>query len=369
MDRICVLQNRESTKKPPRGLYISTIIVVALLAVTALLAGLRSMSVQASAVKVGLITQPGALTDMGFNWLSYQGLLRAEGELGVVGTVYTSTDPTELEPNVQQCALDGNDLCIGVGFYLSEAISNSAAVYSNTKFAIIDISYENYLPNLRGMTFASEEVGYLAGTLAALMSQSDVIGDLGGMEIPTVIAFTESYSNGARCANPDITTIISYTGNFTDEFMGAQYAQSMIAQGADVVFAAAGATGNGAILTATQSGVWAIGVDTDQYQTLFMSGTVPGSNYLLTSAMKRLDNGVFYTISDVVSGTFTSGTVTYDLSVDGVGLAPFHEADASIPSGVRTQLAWVRRAIMAGLIDPLGPCAVIYRQYLPFTSR
>ncbi|OGO65275.1 MAG: hypothetical protein A2029_07605 [Chloroflexi bacterium RBG_19FT_COMBO_47_9] len=369
MDRLSDLLSGEFTKKSLRGIYISTIIVVALLAVIILLTGLKSMSVQASAINVGLIIN-GDMTENGWNWQSIQGLLLAESEFGVIGTVYTSTDPSEIEPDVQQCALDGNDLCIGVSFMTTEAISNSAPVFTNTKFTNIDGWYENYPPNLRAVGFSSQDVGYLAGTLAALMSQSDTIGAVCGMEIPPVIAFTEGYSNGAHCANPAVTTIISYTDTFVDPELGAQLARDMIAQGTDVVFGVGGLTGDGAILTATQSGVWAIGVDTDQYFTLFMSGTVPGSNYLLTSAMKRLDNVVFLTISDVVSGMFTPGIVWYGLEEDAMGLAPFHETDASIPLDVRTKLERVRRAIIGGIVDPSDePCLVIYQQYLPLTNR
>jgi basic membrane protein A len=366
MDIYTFLQWGEPIKKHHRGLFISTSLVVAILAVVALLSGFRAILAQASTVKVGLIVM-GNLDDMGFNWLSYQGLLRAETEFGVVGSVYTST---EIITDTRQCALDGNDLCIGVGFLTAEAISTTALVFTDTKFVYIDGSYLTYPPNLRGVIFASEEVGYLAGTLATLMNQTDVIGAVCGMEITPVTAFTYGYSNGAHCANPAVTTIISYTNTFFDPILGAQVAQSQIKQGADVVFGVGGLTGNSAILTATQSSVWGIGVDTDQYLTLYMSGTVPGSDYLLTSAMKRVDNAVFNTISDVVSGTFTSGKVTYDLATDGLGLAPFHETEASIPLSVRTQLDRVKRAIIAGSIDPLdlnGPCLVIQQQFLPLT--
>ena len=330
------------------------------------------MSAQAAPLKVGLITQPGPLDDMSWNWDSYQGLLRAQTELGVEGTVYTSTDPSEVESNVQLCAQEGNDLCIGLTFWAAEALSNTAQVYTNSKFVNIDGYYETYSPNLQAVVFASEDAAYLAGTLAASMSQSGIIGDLGGMEIPPVTAFTEGYRNGAECANPEVTTIISFTNDFVNPDLGAEYAQGMIAQGADVVFAAAGPTGNGAILTATQSSVWAIGVDTDQYLTLFMSGTVPGSNYLLTSAMKRYDNAVFLPISDLVSGTFSAGNVTYGIAEEVVELAPYHETEASIPIEVQVWLDWIRRAIMGGTIDaldPASPCLVMHQQFLPLTSR
>lgn len=298
-------------------------------------------------------------------------IARPKTELGVEGTVYTSTDPSEVETNVQLCAQEGNDLCIGLTFWAAEALSDTAEVYSNT-FVNIDGFYETYPPNLQAVVFASEDAAYLAGTLAALMSQSGTIGDLGGMEIPPVTAFTEGYRNGAQCANPEVTTIISYTNDFGNPDLGAEYAQGMISQGADVIFAAAGPTGNGAILTATQSSVWAIGVDTDQYLTLFMNGTVPGSNYLLTSAVKRYDNAVFLPISDVISGTFSAGNVTYGLAEEVVELAPYHETEASIPMGVQVWLEWIKRAIIGGTIDaldPTAPCLVMHQQFLPLTTR
>jgi len=358
--------------KPRRVIYIGFSVMVALLAATVLISGLKSISVKASTIKVGMIFSTASYDDHSFSWQTYQGLVLAESQLGVDGTVYTSTDQTQIEPQVQHCAQDGNDLCIGVGFPLIEPISNTAGAYPDTKFAVIDGAFENNLPNVRGIQFASEQVGYLAGTLAGLMSHSDIIGGLGGYEIPPVTAFTHAYRNGAQCANPSVTTIISYTNDFSNPGLGEQYARGMISRGADVIFSAAGATGNGAIITATRLGVWAIGVDTDQYYSVFMSGTITGSTYLLTSAMKRTDNAVFLSISDVVSGLFTPGTITYTLEVGGVELAPFHQAEEAIHSDVRLMLDWVKMAIIDGRIDPLdpeGPCLLQYKLYMPFTKR
>jgi hypothetical protein len=130
-----------------------------------------------------------------------------------------------------------------------------------------------------------------------------------------------------------------------------------MSHGADVIFAAAGGTGNGAILYAAQNGVWAIGVDSDQYLTVFGGGTVAGSNKLLTSAMKRVDSAVYDTISDEVGAIFTSGTVTYDLDNDGVGLAPFHETDGSIPQATKDYLTSVETGIKNDSIDVDTRCA------------
>lgn len=358
----------ESDNSIRQKITIVLVIVFAFLAVALLFFGLQFNPAKADVIGVGLVTDVGGLNDMSYNWLSYQGLLRAESELGVVGTVYTSTTNADYETNLNQCVMDGNELCISVGILTSNATMNAAQTYTDTKFAIVDVIFENYPSNLRGMTFASNEAGYLAGTLAGLMTESDVIGDIGGLEIPPVTDFTESYQRGAECINPQVTTIISYTNDFGNPELGATTAQGMIAQGADVIFAAAGPTGSGAIITATQSSVWAIGVDSDQYITLFNNGLVDGAEYLLSSAMKNIDNAVFLTISDVFNAAFTSGTQLYDLAVDGVGLAPFHEADPFVPQSVRTSLDRVKQDIIDGKIDVNGPCPG-YSIYLPIVIK
>ena len=333
-----------------------------------LLLGLQSGSpVGAQSVASGLVTDVGGLNDLGFNWLSYQGLLRAQSELGVAGTVYASTGQADYEPNLEQCVADGNDLCISVGFFQADATMNVASANLDTSFAIVDVSWETYPDNLRGMIFAADEAGYLAGTLAGLMTQSDVVGSVAGMRIPPVEVWVEPYRRAAQCANPDVTTIVTYTGSFADPDLGAQVAQNMISQGADVVFGVGGSMGSGAVVSATQSGAWGIGVDVDQYLTTFMSGTVAGSDRLLSSAVKHLDNAVFDTIADVVSGTFTSGTVLYDLASDGVGLAPFHEADDLVPQSVRDALERVEQGIVRGTVDVNGPCPAFI--HLPVVVR
>ncbi|MBN1955906.1 MAG: BMP family ABC transporter substrate-binding protein [Anaerolineae bacterium] len=336
-----------------RFVYVGGVLGMSLLFLAILLLGLGPRAAaQPQSIAVGLVTDEGTLADMSFNWLSYQGLLRAEAELGVTGTVYTSTNPADYAPNLQQCADDGNELCLSVGFATAEAIWNAAQANPGTRFAIVDASWdEEYPANLRGMTFAAEEGAYLAGTLAGLMTDSDVLGVIGGMPIPPVDDFVYGYRNGAQCANLTTTVLISYAWNFGDPGLGAQLAQALMAQGADVIFAPAGGTGTGAVLTATQSGAWGIGVDVDFYRTVFMSGTVEGSEMLLTSALKRLDNAVYSTIVDVISDTFSAGTLRYDLAMEGVGIAPFHEADPSVPQEVRDALAQVEQGILDGSID------------------
>ena len=151
--------------------------------------------------------------------------------------------------------------------------------------------------------------------------------------------------------------LTTYTGTFGDPWLGADTAQAMIEQGADVIFGAAGITGNGAILHSAQNGKWAIGVDADQYLSVFENGSILGSDKLLSSAMKRVDNAVYQTIDDYVNGEFSSGTVIYDLNTDGVGLAPFHDAESSIPQEVKDNLDGVIQGIANGVIDIDNSCS------------
>ncbi|NWG07638.1 MAG: BMP family ABC transporter substrate-binding protein [Chloroflexi bacterium] len=307
-------------------------------------------------VKVGLVTDVGGTADNGWNWLANQGLLQAETELGIDGTLYEPASSDEYATLIQQCVSDGNKLCIGASFLLADDLVAAANANPDVKFVIIDYSPENPPANLRGISFDAKQAGYLAGALAGKMTGSNKVGVVGGMEIPPVVAFAEGYRNGAQCANSNANVTINYTGSFNDPILGETTAQTMIADGADVIFAAAGETGNGAILYSSQHEVWSIGVDTDQYISVFGNGTVDGSDKLLTSAMKNLDFGVKQTISDYLHGNFSSGTVTYYLADGGVGLAPYHETDDDVPADVKSYVDGVKAGIIGGSINIDDSC-------------
>ncbi|MFZ5920951.1 MAG: BMP family ABC transporter substrate-binding protein [Chloroflexota bacterium] len=305
--------------------------------------------------KVGLVTDEGGVDDLSFNMMAYQGLQQAETDLGITGTLYESASSDDYVPLLQQCADDGNDLCFAVGFSMADAIASVANANPDTAFAILDVDQENPPANLRGIRFDEKQAGYLAGALAGKMGE--IVGVVGGIAVPAVVGFVEGYRNGAQCANPNATVLIEYTGTFTDPALGAATAQNMIDQGAHVIFGAAGGTGNGAILYSAGQGIRSIGVDTDQYLTLFGNGAVPGSYYLLTSAMKNLNVVVYRTIEDYLNGNFSSGTVTYHLADGGVGLAPYHEAYNYIPQPIRDYVEYdVKSGILDGSIDVNETC-------------
>jgi basic membrane protein A len=275
-------------------------------------------------IKVGLVTDIGGLNDRGFNSLANQGLERAASELGAEIRVLESKSDADYIPNLSTLAEEGYDLIVSVGFLMGEATHQAAEAFPDTNFAIIDFGYGGEgcedtnsceLPNLQGLLFKEQETGYLAGYLAGLVTESNTISSVGGIKIPPVDRFIAGYQAGAAASNPDITTLNAYSEDFVDQAKCKEVALDQIAEGSDVVFQVAGGCGLGALDAASEKGVWGIGVDADQ---AFLG------EHVLTSALKKVDEAVFQTISAQADGSFTGGSVTlFGLAEEGVGLGEF----------------------------------------------
>ena len=300
----------------------------------------------AKALKVGLITDLGQLNDRGFNQLAYEGLKRAEAELGVQGRVLESRSAADYVPNMTTLARQGYDMIIGVGFAQGDAIATAAKLFPDTKFVIIDVdqtSLKGKPANTVGMLFREEQVGYLAGYLAALeakrMTGADVIGSVGGFKEPPVDRFIAGYQAGAKAASPGIKTLNGYSSDWDDQAKCKELALNQIAAGAEVVFQVAGGCGLGALDAARERNVWGIGVDADQS---FLGPQV------LTSAQKKVDEGVFRTIKSVQDGTWQGGrNLTFGLAENGVGLGTISK---KVPQADLDDLEAVRDKIAAGEI-------------------
>jgi basic membrane protein A and related proteins len=273
----------------------------------------------AKAIKVGLVTDLGQLNDRGFNQLAYEGLKRAERELGIEGRVVQSASAADYVPNMRRLARDGYDLVIGVGFAQGDAIDTVATRFPEGRFAIIDVdqaTLKHKPKNVVGLIFKEQEVGYLAGYLAGLTEKRrdgpDVIGSVGGFKEPPVDRFIAGYQAGAEKAAPGITVLNGYSSDWDDQAKCKELALNQIGRGAGVVFQVAGGCGLGALDAARQEKVWGIGVDADQ------SFLGP---HVLTSAQKKVDAAVFATIKSVQDGTWTGGrNATFGLEQQGVGL-------------------------------------------------
>lgn len=305
----------------------------------------------AKKLKVGLVTDVGKINDGTFNQYAYEGLKRAEAELGVEIAFIETQAQTDYQKNMDQFASQGFDMIIGVGFLMGDAIKENAAKHKDIKYAIVDFAYDPAIENVRGMVFSEDQAGYLAGALAALMSKSGVIAAIGGVEIPPVQKFLLGYEAGAKSVKADVEVKKVYIDSFTDRARGAEAAKSFISENADVIFGAGGQTGSGGIQAAAQQGVFVIGVDQDEYVTTFQGGKAAGSDKVLSSATKRVDNAVFLVIKDLVDGNFKGGTAVNDAKSQGVGLAPFHDADAAIPADVKAKLDEILKGLADGSIQ------------------
>jgi basic membrane protein A and related proteins len=280
---------------------------------------LPSSTAAATDIEVGLITDQGQLNDRGFNQLAHEGVQQAERELGIEMRVLESASDADYVPNMTALADEGFDLIIGVGFAQGEAVATVAKEYPETKFAIIDVD-QSTLPgkpaNVVGLIFREEQVGYLAGYLAALVAEAapgkDVISSVGGMKEPPVDRFIAGYQAGAEDAVPEIEVLNGYSQNWDDLAKCKEVALDQIARGSTIVFQVAGGCGLGALDAVKEKGLWGIGVDADQS---FLGA------HILTSAQKKVDRAVFLTIRSVVDGEWQGGrNLTFGLAEEGVGL-------------------------------------------------
>ena len=272
----------------------------------------------APALKVGLITDLGQLNDNGFNELAYKGLQRAQNELGVEGRVVESRSAADYVPNMTSLARQGYDLIIGVGFAQGDAVATAAKRFPNVKFAIVDVDQaflKGKPANAQGLLFREEQVGYLAGYLAALTAKradADTVSAVGGFKEPPVDRFIAGYQAGAEAAVPGTKVLHTYSQDWDDQAKCKELALDQIARGSAVVFQVAGGCGLGALSAAKDKKVWGIGVDADQ------SFLGP---HILTSALKGVDQAVFLTIGKVLDGTWQGGgNAVFGLDQEGVGL-------------------------------------------------
>ncbi|HWH06071.1 MAG TPA: BMP family ABC transporter substrate-binding protein, partial [Gaiellaceae bacterium] len=222
---------------------------------------------QAAPFKVALVTDIGGLDDKSFNMLANRGLTQAKNRLGAQGRVFISKSNADYIPNLRTAAIQRYDLVVAVGFLMADAVATVAKAYPKTNFAIVDypwVALKGKPKNVRGLIFAEEEAGYLAGVAAATVSKTNVIGSVGGMKIPPVDAFIAGYRAGAKATKKNIRTLNGYSQEFVAQDKCKELAFNQIEAGADVIFQVAGQCGLGALSAAKERGEWGIGVDADQ---------------------------------------------------------------------------------------------------------
>ncbi|MDX1935193.1 MAG: BMP family ABC transporter substrate-binding protein [Capsulimonadales bacterium] len=296
-------------------------------------------------IKAGLVTDVGGIDDKSFNASAWEGLKKAESQLQAEIKFTESKSNADYLNNLTRFADNGYDVVFAVGFLMQDAMKSAAARYPNVKFAIVDGNAPD-LPNAISAKFREEEGCFLVGALAGLVTKKNVVGFVGGMEMPLIEKFEAAYVAGVKTTNPKASVKVGYAGRFDDPQKGRELALSQMEAGADIIFHASGKTGLGVIKAVQSSpeGNFAIGVDRDQ------DGEAPGR--VLTSMVKRVDVAVYDVCQETAEGSFQAGTIELGLKEGGVGLSPMTHTRDRVPKTAMDRVDALKQAIIDGKIKP-----------------
>lgn len=315
----------------------------ALLVVLLCLPVAASAGVPTAPFRVGLVLDKNGKSDKGFNAAAATGAARAVRTLGIVADVKEASGDSGHEPLLREFAAKGYDLVIALGGARAAAVKKVAAEFPRIKFAIVDAQVD--APNVRSILFEEQEGSFLVGAIAGLMTKSGKIGFIGGMDVPLIHRFETGFEAGAKQTRPSVTVAQDYVGKTSEAWSNParakQLAQAQYGAGADIVFAAAGASNLGVFDATAKTGKWAIGVSNQ-------NGVKPGR--ILTSMRKRVDIGVFMTCQDAKLGDFGPGVKRYGLSSQGVDYVVDANNRALLPKSVIDRVDTLRRDVIAGKI-------------------
>lgn len=283
-----------------------------------------------------MVTDQNGLGDQGFNDSAWAGLERVEKELGGKPKVVESREQSQYVPNLTSVADQKTDLVIGVGFLLTDAVQEVAAKYPNVNFALVDSVVE--APNVANLVFKEQDGSFLVGAIAGLMTKSNVVGFVGGIEGSLIKKFEVGYRAGVKTTNPNCKVLVTYAGSFGDPGKGADLANAQYDQQADIIYQAAGQTGLGVIDAAKKRNLYAIGVDMDQ------NPLAPDN--VITSMIKRVDTAVFEASKMVAEGKFKAGVYAYGIAEGGIDIAPTSEK--TLPKDVYEKALALKERIKKG---------------------
>lgn len=302
-----------------------------------------------SNLRVGLVFDVGGKNDKSFNEAAYRGLERARKELGVEVQYIEPSEGADRESAMRTLAARGHDLVIGVGFIFGPDLERLSKQFPNVKFAGIDYSPSpgvGTIPNLAGLRFREHEGSFLVGAIAGSITRSKIVGFVGGMQIPLIRKFEAGYIAGVKHVCPSCTVLSAYAGSepkaFADPGLGQDLASAQYNKGADIIYHAAGKTGDGVFAAARQRKARAIGVDSDQHDA--------APCCVVTSMVKRVDVAVVDVIKDLIAGKFAGGLHELGLAEDGIAFVANESNQHLLPLEVVTKVNKLREQIIAGQI-------------------
>ncbi len=329
------------------------VLLAAFLVITILSSACSPATIDCASEKVfcvGLVTDLGKINDKSLNESAWEGVVQAQKALGAQAQYIETVDSKDYAKNIAAFADLHYDVIVTVGSSLSAATTAAAKTYPDTDFIGVDQFQTNPVLGVAGLNFPEDKAGFLAGALAAMMSKSHQVGAVCSTEaIPSIWRFGEGYKAGAAYADQQKSTstevyVLYHPDDdnaFTDPEWGTATAQSMIEQGADVVFGCGGATGDSALIAAAQAKRYAIGVNSDQYFTL-----PEAAPRMLSSALKLVTPGVFELVKLAQQGAFPSGNY-----YGNVGYAPFHAVANEVPADVSAEMQKINEGLLDGSIQ------------------
>jgi basic membrane protein A len=274
---------------------------------------------EAPRLKVAVVYDVGGRGDKGFNDLAYRGVEEAKKDLGIEYVVAEPTEGSDRETHLRRFAAGDAGLIFGIGMLFTDDITRIARAFPQKKFACVDYIVPEageLPPNLLALKFREEEGSFLVGAVAGLLTRTNKVGFVGGMETPLIRKFEKGFTAGVKALNPSCEVAATYAGvtdrAFADPTKGKELAISLYNGGADIIYQAAGATGLGVFKAAEEMGKRAIGVDSDQ-------ADEAKPRVIITSMLKGVDRAVFETIKDTLEGRFHGGVKELGLKEDGVG--------------------------------------------------
>ncbi|MFC5529142.1 BMP family lipoprotein [Cohnella yongneupensis] len=295
--------------------------------------------------KFAMVTDVGGVNDKSFNQSAWEGLQKLSKDTGADVKYLESKEATNYLTNINQFVHDKYDLTWGIGFLMGDAVKEAATNNPDAKLAIIDNVVE--APNVESVTFAENEGSFLVGVVAGLMTKTNKIGFVGGIDIPVIKRFDLGFEAGVKAVNPQAVVTKNYTGAFDKPDLGKAAAATLYNNGADIIFHASGGTGNGVFNEAKErkaagKQVWVIGVDKDQSIEF-------GDDVTLTSMLKRVDEAVYRVTNDMINGKFEGGKVTVlGLKENAVGLPD--TSTKNVPADVLAKVEEYKAKIISGEI-------------------
>lgn len=295
---------------------------------------------KASSFTLGIVADTGGLNDHGFNHLAYEGSIEAHKMLGVKTQVTQAQSSSQYVPLLTKEAEHGDNLVVAVGFDFIAALGQVAKQFPKTHFAIIDTpasAIKGDPKNVEGLTFLSQQSGYLVGYLAGLVSKAKgwtTVSSVGGQDIPSVTAYIAGYQQGGKAADPSLHFLNGFSQNFTDQADCETIADNQISAGSKIVFQVAGGCGLGALKGAQSHGDLGIGVDADQ-------GYL--GKYILTSALKHVDVAVEQAAASLLHGHFDAGgDLVYSVKNNGTGYGKLNSVGKPYASKLKKVLAEIK---------------------------